>query len=592
MVGGGWLNAPLIKKGLRAATIFLLITVVITPFSLHINALSDDIHISVTGEAYNSFGGILPRNTGVSCDVVIRTYIGNSVYTVSLTLTNTPHVVQVWDPGQNKYIDFITNWSISFSSDSMYFEKYAIYIGAYEYQYHFKWNYDPDGVTMIFFVLSNKTTEIWGLKLRISSYYATKQNTIVYAECYSMPDVTLATEFSILGVWTAFYSNYDLSVAVDGGNLTSIYNTWYNITESIYNISLIKTVYDGSDIDVFTVSPYVYYTVSGDRVDLWIIFDIILADWGWKFDYFDVKVGEGHYVNVLSYNWYQEGGKYYINIEFETDIALPPSPNPPPAEGVPAEWRVEIDCNNMPINIAGTVGGTQGESVTWFIIKNTNHTIWELKNNITSILTIYSWSVKNATEDNPTGLPVHGGQIPISDNVWSTKVNGAPAFIYKAQLPNQVGNYTFIYAVKVSLNNNTINYYVCQVYNIVIQSGTVEPPNPIVGALWGFFSWLGEQVGNALKAAFMALWNLMPEELRNLFSTIWNIMTGIINVVYALGTWFATTFLPFVQLFVVMIPLMVVAISIHDPFKVIGFFKFIIEMIKAVIGIIRNLLPF
>ncbi len=357
--------------------------------------------------------------------------------------------------------------------------------------------------------------------------------------------------------WHKFWSG----TGWDYTNYTSITLTLSNETDL-----LIKVYFDNGDYMLF------YYNST----------DLYFKDsWNWQYhfygnwskhpdspDVFDVSKQiyyNTNYGDVVAKAYIDSAGQFYMIVNGER---VNPSPQNQTWQYQPVQGSVKA------------------------LYFNASKTMYSFAPPYAQVYVFYSWAETAPTCDNPSGTGIIGeGQIPLSPHVWTTKYNNYPAFFYEERIPNvdSTWNGYFIWGVK-GVNENGTTYYLVYYWNVTINSASA-PPNPILGAIWGFFSWIGGMIVDGIKAGFMALWNLLPAEFRDFLMALWNILTGIASLVYALGGWFLEYFLPFLQLLIYLVPIMVVVVAIENPLAPLELFKWIIGLIQKIVSAIRALIP-
>lgn len=157
-------------------------------------------------------------------------------------------------------------------------------------------------------------------------------------------------------------------------------------------------------------------------------------------------------------------------------------------------------------------------------------------------------------------------------------------YVYlQVPIPRLKAGDTFTFAVLLYGYNETHRLYL----GVFDDYQVVQPQESDSG---GLFGWLGEKlkgIGRAIVKAFEAI---LPDQLKQFLSGLWQVLNTVADFFYSLIT-YLPQFGEFFKLLAVLVPVIVVAISIYDPFLVPDFLMWLLDQVRKVVAFIRSLLP-
>jgi hypothetical protein len=306
-------------------------------------------------------------------------------------------------------------------------------------------------------------------------------------------------------------------------------------------------------------------------------------------------------------DWHHYNARYvklHILSEFKAKYGVPdksnleykyrwgesePPPPPPPGE-LPKDTASNTVCSieslsgsSLPIIQSGQIGGNGGTQVDWIIAKNPFSPKWV--DNVTDLdyyrraAVGWSWSTVEPKDCSFSWLSEYGSELDLVDASFVFDWSGWPAFRHSEVLPDQSGQYVFIWMVR--LDYNSTRYIYIAYANVSI--GTIGEGNRLVRAIKNAF-------GSALSAMISLAKKIMPDELEHLGGYAWQYFKQVKDLFAQLFN-----YLPWlgnvVQLLIFLMPTVIVAILVYDPFRVVEFFRWVFRMILEVVQFIRGLLP-
>lgn len=275
------------------------------------------------------------------------------------------------------------------------------------------------------------------------------------------------------------------------------------------------------------------------------------------------------------------------------EIGQPPEsqpPEPPPPGELPEDKVNRTECvitpldgSSLPIIQSGQIGGNGGETVEWIIAKNLDSPNWPAN---TTDLDDYwraavgwSWSTVEPRTCDFSFYTASGSELDLIDESFTFDWGSWPAFRHSDILPDDAGQYVYIWMVRLDTNYTR---YIWVAYTNTTINAQGEG-NKLVRALKNAFS-------SAISAFLALLKKLLPDELEQLAGYAWqyfkqvkDLFTQMFNYV----PWLADI----LRLLIFLMPAVIVAILIYDPFRLIDFFRFIFRMLLEVVQFIRSLLP-
>ncbi|ALL00060.1 hypothetical protein Pyrde_0010 [Pyrodictium delaneyi] len=266
-----------------------------------------------------------------------------------------------------------------------------------------------------------------------------------------------------------------------------------------------------------------------------------------------------------------------------------------------------LSGSQLPIGFNGQIGGVSGTATEWIVFENLLSSEWPVdvasgmvvteSNHTVSdyVCAQVSWSWTTSFDPADTSMSwtsYYGGELDITERSFATLWAGDPAFRYADQLPSVDAstNFTFVWTVK--LEDATRRYYLVYYVDVLVWPDTAsQPANPLVRALRAVFAPLYDALKSVGSYIVQGVSALIPEPLKDLMSDVWSFFGKFVDLFRAAASQ-VTLLGPVMQAMVALFPALVVAILVYDPFKVVEFFSWILEKMRAVVAFIRSLLPF
>jgi hypothetical protein len=292
---------------------------------------------------------------------------------------------------------------------------------------------------------------------------------------------------------------------------------------------------------------------------------------------------------VIHMEWPSVSGTIEYQLGEEAQSESQPPPPPPPGE-LPKDTTNNTVCSieplsgsSLPIVQSGQIGGNGGTQVDWIIAKNLLSPKWP--GNTTDLddywraAVGWSWSTVEPQTCDFSFFTEYGSELDLVDESFVFDWSGWPAFRHSEVLPDQSGDYVYIWMVRLDYNHTR---YIYIAYTNVTINAAGEG-NRLVRAIKNAF-------GSALSALIALAKKIMPDELEHLGGYAWQYFKQIKDLFAQLFNylpWLANV----VQLLIFLMPTVIVAILVYDPFRVVEFFRWVFRMILEVVQFIRSLLP-
>ena len=308
----------------------------------------------------------------------------------------------------------------------------------------------------------------------------------------------------------------------------------------------------------------------------------------WTAVYCNVLVNETARVHIYM-EWPNRYGSTNISIGNPPPPGESQPPEPPPPGELPqdevnqtvCEIR-QIDRTSLPLIQNGQIGGNGGAGVEWIIAKNIKSPYWPASTDLDDYWRAavgWTWANLEPRSCNFTFYTPYGSELDLIDESFTFDWGEWPAFRHSDVLPDEAGQYVFVWFVRLDYNGTR---YIWITYtNVTIN--TNGDANPVVRALKNAFS-------SAISAFLALLKKLLPDEIEQLTGYAWQYFKAIVDVfkqMFNYIPWLADI----LRLLIFLMPAVIVAILIYDPFRLIDFFRFIFRMLLEVVQFIRSLLP-
>lgn len=207
--------------------------------------------------------------------------------------------------------------------------------------------------------------------------------------------------------------------------------------------------------------------------------------------------------------------------------------------------------------LTGTIGGTAGTIVDWWVGKNKywsedvldydGWTVYTMKpENITDIeLTAY-WTQNSITPKSDCSVPygVNTLSITLNKNTYQWNSSLGPTIAVQNTLPEDPGDYYFVMYEKARVDLNGTTYTITRIYysRVTIGDGSTPPDNAIARAIWNAVNYvkrglssLADKIVAGLKTIANSILDLLPDWLRSIFESSWNIISsfapGLFNLI-------------------------------------------------------------